>query len=206
MAAYSQRFSLPFLAQVVIAAAERKRPALGAFTPEAEALLRQTFADELAELKRRFLELFDDAAYWAKVEQTVMEVCFPRYLAEARRFSELERRDFGAWRGGDLVARLTYALGGFALGVLLVRAPFIPIPRTWDALIFALAVLAPFLPDAQAWYHRRRYQRRVEAIVEGAREVEEQLRLYPRLTPVEPLEEPPEDPAPAQADRAGQKG
>src|SRR6185295_8570757 len=102
------RFSLPFLAQVVIAAAERKRPGLGPWSPAVEAELVKTFDEELAELKRRFLEVFDDRAYWAKVEETVRQVVLPRYMAEAKRFSDLEQRDFGTWRGGDLVARLTY--------------------------------------------------------------------------------------------------
>jgi hypothetical protein len=208
LAAYSERFSLPFLAQVVIAAAERKRPGLGPWSPQVEAELLKTFGDELAELKRRFFEVFDDQAYWVKVEGTVREVVFPRYAAEAKRFSELEQRDFGTWRGGDLVARLTYALGGLALGTFLVKAPFIPIPQTWDALIFAMAIAAPFLPDAQAWFHRRRYAKRVRAILEDVKEVEAQLSLYPALAPVDPaaaVSAPPEAAAP-QAERAGKKG
>src|SRR5690242_2665994 len=102
LAVYPERFSLPFMSQVVIAAAERKRPGLGPWSPEVEAELLKTVSAELEELKRRFLELFDDRAYWDKVEETVRQVVFPRYAAEAKRFTELERRDFGTWRGGDL--------------------------------------------------------------------------------------------------------
>ena len=208
LAVYSERFSLPFLSQVLIAAAERKRPGLGPWSLTVETELLRTFADELVELKRRFLEVNDDQAYWAKVEQTVMEVVYPRYLAEAKRFSDLERRDFGAWRGGDLVARLTYMLAGFALGTFLVKVPWIPIPTTWDALIFAMAVAAPFLPDAQAWFHRRRYARRVKAILVDVKEVEAQLSLYPALAPgMSPVGEISAfDPAPGQSERTGQKG
>jgi hypothetical protein len=183
---YSERFSLPFLAQVVIAAAERKRPGLGPWSLEVQAELVKTVAEELAELKRRFFEVYDDHAYWAKVETTILEVVFPRYTAQARPFTELEKRDFGTWRGGDLVARLTYALAGFALGVFVVKVPFIPIPQTWDALIFAMAIAAPFLPDAQAWFHRRRYAGRIKAILDDVKEVETQLSLYPALSPVDP--------------------
>jgi len=208
LAVYSERFSLPFLSQVLIAAAERKRPGLGPWSLTVETELLRTFADELVELKRRFLEVNDDQAYWAKVEQTVMEVVYPRYLAEAKRFSDLERRDFGSWRGGDLVARLTYMLAGFALGTFLVKVPWIPIPTTWDALIFAMAVAAPFLPDAQAWFHRRRYARRVKAILVDVKEVEAQLSLYPALAPgMSPVGEISAfDPAPGQSERTGQKG
>ncbi|HEY8212095.1 MAG TPA: hypothetical protein VIG99_31655 [Myxococcaceae bacterium] len=208
LAVYSDRFSLPFLAQVVIAAAERKRPGLGPWSPAVEAELVKTFDEEMAELKRRFLEVFDDQAYWAKVEETVRQVVLPRYVAEAKRFTDLEQGDFGTWRGGDLVARLTYVLGGFALGTFLVKVPFIPIPQTWDALIFAMAIAAPFLPDAQAWFHRRRYAKRVEAIVKDVKEVEAQLSLYPALSPVDPaaaVSAFPDAVAP-QAERTGKKG
>jgi hypothetical protein len=187
LAVYSERFSLPFLAQVVIAAAERKRPGLGPWSLDVQAELVKTVAEELAELKRRFFEVYDDRAYWAKVESTILDVVFPRYAAQAKQFTELEKRDFGSWRGGDLVARLTYALGGFALGTFLVKVPFIPIPETWDALIFALAIAAPFLPDAQAWFHRRRYARRIRQILADVAEVEQQMSMYPALAPVDPL-------------------
>lgn len=208
LSAYSERFSLPFLAQVVIAAAERKRPGLGPWSLEVQAELVKTVAEELAELKRRFFEVYDDHAYWAKVETTIHEVVFPRYAAEAKQFTELERRDFGSWRGGDLVARLTYALGGFALGTFLVKVPWIPIPETWDALIFALAIAAPFLPDAQAWFHRRKYARRIKAILQDVEEVEAQLSLYPALAPVDPAAavSAPPDLAPGDPEQVGKKG
>ena len=208
LAVYSERFSLPFLSQVVIAAAERKRPGLGPWSAGAEAALRQVFDDELAELERRFLELFDDRAYWAKVKETMLEVVFPRYLAEAKRFQELEQRDFGSWRGGDLVARLTYVLAGFALGALLLRVPALPIPKSWDALVFATAIAAAFFPDAQAWFHRRKYARQVKAILADVKQVEAQLSLYPSLAPVEDVANPvsASDPVAGQAERAGEKG
>ncbi|HYV49755.1 MAG TPA: hypothetical protein VFA20_33085 [Myxococcaceae bacterium] len=200
MSVYSERFSLPFLSQVVIAAAERKRPGLGPWSLEVQAELVKTVAEELAELKRRFFEVYDDQAYWAKVETTILEVVFPRYAAEAKQFTEAEKRHFGAWRGGDLVARITYALGGFALGTFLVKVPWIPIPQTWDALIFAMAIAAPFLPDAQAWFHHRRYARRIKSILKDVEEVEQQMTLYPALAPVDPAaavsasaEQPPGD-------------
>jgi hypothetical protein len=203
LAVYTERFSLPFLAQVLVAAAERQRPGLGAWTDEAAAALRATFQAELAELKRRFFEVFDDQAYWAKVESSLLEVCLPRYLAEARRFNELERRDFGVWRGGDLIARATLALGGLLVGAFLVKAPFIPIPSTWDALILGLGISAPFLPDAQIWLHQRRYRRRLKAIVEDMKDAEAQLQLY-RPLPVAEID--PSSTRTEQPERLREKG
>jgi hypothetical protein len=192
---------------VVIAAAERKRPGLGPWSAEVEAELLKTVSDELAELKRRFLEVFDDHAYWAKVEETMRQVVFPRYAAEAKRFTDLEKRDFGTWRGGDLVARLTYALGGFALGTFLSRCPSSPSADVGRAdLRHGHRGAVP--PDAQAWFHRRRYARRVKAILEDVKEVEAQLSLYPALAPVDPaaaVSASPEAAAP-RAERTGKKG
>jgi hypothetical protein len=200
LAAYTERFSLPFLAQVLVAAAERRRPGLGAWGPGAADALRDTFRAELAELERRFLEVFDDPAHWARVEAALMEVCLPRYLAEAERFTALERRDFGVWRGGDLVARITFGLAGLALGAFLARAPFIPLPSSWDALFLGLGLAAPFIPDAQVWLHGRRYRGRLKAIIDDMAGAEAQQKLYP------PLSDADASPSTAQPDRLGQKG
>ena len=35
------------------------------------------------------------------------------------------------------------------VGVFLVKAPFIPIPTSWDLLALAMLLLCPFIPDAQ---------------------------------------------------------
>lgn len=210
MAVYTERFSLPVLTQVLVAAAERKRPGLGAWTEEVAAELKATFQAELAELKRRFFEVFDDRAYWERAERTLIEVCLPRYLAEAQRFTALERREFGVWRGGDLIARITFALAGLAVGTFIVKAPFIPIPTTWDALILALGLGAPFLPDAQVWLHQRRYRRRLKAIVDDMADAEAQLQAYAPLSDgaagLAPVVDTESSPRTEQPERLRQKG
>ena len=59
---------------------------------------------------------------------------------------------------------------GLALGGLCVALPFIPIWEKWFP--FALAAAGWWLPDAQSAWHRRRYARRLGAIVKdmGARQ------------------------------------
>jgi len=163
---YPDRFRLPFLAGVLIAAAERRRPALGPWSPAVEAALTRSFDPELDEVRRSFLETFEDPAWFARVEQKIRDVALPRYLAEARRQTELEQRGWGLWRGGDLVSRIVWGLGGFALGIFLVKAPFIPIPTTWDLLAFAFLLGAPFVPDLQMALLRGRHRRALRAIVE----------------------------------------
>ncbi len=181
---YTERFSIPFLAGILISAAERKRPGLGPWSEKAQDEIRTVFESELAQMKRQFFELFDDAAYWDKVERTLLDVCLPRYCALAQKQTELESRDYGLWRGGDLIARGAYAAAGLLIGIAMVKLPFIPIPQTWDLFAFITMLAGPFVPDVQIWMYKRKHRKRLEAILADMREAEEQLRLY------QPLQEP----------------
>ena len=183
---YPDRFRLPFLSGVLIAAAERRRPGLGPWSPQVEEQLRRAFETELEDVRKSFLESFDDPAWFARVEEKIQEIALPRYLVEARRQTDLEQRGYGIWRGGDLVSRIVWGLGGFGLGVFLVRAPFIPIPTTWDLLAFGMLLLCPFIPDAQIALHRRRHRRALQAIVEDLQDAEAKLELYQPLSSPEP--------------------
>jgi hypothetical protein len=189
---YPDRFRLPFLAGVLIAAAERVRPGLGPWTPKVEARLRDVFASELADVRARFLEVFDDQAYFGRLQETLLGVALPRYLADAQKQTALEQRGYGLWRGGDLLARGVYAAAGFAIGIFLVKAPFIPIPTTWDFFAFACLLGAPFIPEAQVWFHKRKYQRALRGIVGDLRDAEAQQELYQPLAASGPLEALPE--------------
>jgi hypothetical protein len=133
--------------------------------------------------------LFDDKLYWDKVERTLLEVSFPRYCALAQKQTELEGNDYRLWRGGDLLARGTYAGAGLLIGILMVKLPFIPIPQSWDLFAFLTMIGAPFIPELQIWMHKRRYRKGLEAIVADMREAEQQLRMY------QPLQEPKGAPA-----------
>ena len=204
IAVYPDRFRLPFLAGVLIAAAERIRPGLGPWSPQVEARLRDVFATELSDVRARFLELFDDPGFFDRTQETLLEVALPRYLAAAQKQTALEQRDYGLWRGGDLLARGVYVLGGFALGLFLVKAPFIPIPTTWDLLAFAFLLLAPFLPEAQVWLLKRRYRSELRSIVEDLRDAEVHRELYqPLASPQVPGEFP--DPARRSKDRIAKR-
>ncbi|HXX29653.1 MAG TPA: hypothetical protein VEJ89_02925 [Myxococcaceae bacterium] len=196
---YPDRFRLPFLAGVLISAAERVRPGLGPWGPKVETRLREVFATELADVRPRFLELFDDPGYFDRVQETLLGVALPRYLAAAERQTALEQRDYGLWRGGDLIARGVYAAVGFAVGLFLVKAPFIPIPTTWDLLAFAFLLGAPFLPEAQVWLLRRRHRAALRAIVDDLRDAEVHRELY------QPLAPSPAGELPSSAERAADR-
>jgi len=178
---YTERYSLPFLAGVLISALERRRPGLGPWTAATREELKKIFDAELAEMRRRFFELFDDKSYWERVEKSLVDTCFPRYCALAEKQTQLEGKDYGLWRGGDLIARGTYAGAGLVIGILMVKLPFIPIPQTWDLFAFATMLGAPLIPDVQVWLHKRRYRKGLEAVVKDMKEAEDQLKLYQPL-------------------------
>jgi hypothetical protein len=201
---YPDRFRLPFLAGVLIAAAERVRPGLGAWSPKVDTRLREVFATELADVRPRFLELFGDPGYFDRLQETLMSVALPRYLAAAQKQTQLEQRDYGLWRGGDLLARGVYAAAGLAVGLFLVKAPFIPIPETWDLFAFACLLGAPFIPDAQVWLLKRKHRSALRSIVEDLRDAEAHQELYQPLAAPEPMEELPE-PSERAPDRARTK-
>ena len=178
---YPEHFSLPFITGVLIAAAERRRPGLGAWTPQARAEFEAVFRTELVDIRRQFFELFDDRAYWDKLEKSLFEVALPRYLAAAEPQTALELKNFGLWRGGDLLARIAYMGVGLVVGVTLVKVPFIPIPQTWDFLIFLCMLGAPFIPDLQVGWHKRSFHRALRVIVDDMREAAESSKLYQPL-------------------------
>ncbi len=186
---YTDRFSLPFLTQVLIAAAERRRPGLGGWTPQVRAELRQIFETELVELKARFFELFDDRAHWERIERALLDDAFPRYCASAEPQTALEQRGFGIWRGGDVVSRIALGFGGLLAGAFIARAPFIPLPTSADVVVMISSLGTPLLPDLQVWLYQRRYRRSLARIVEDMALAAQQHRLYPPL-PLGPSQEP----------------
>ncbi len=143
------------------------------------------FVEELATVKRSFFELFNDeaaATHWANLEKNLLGDGFDRYAKEAEKQTALEERGYGLWRSADLVARGTYAVGGLLLGTFLVKSPWISfIPETWDLLIAAMFLGAPFVPDVQVWWAKRKYAQALGRIIEDMRAAQEERRLYQPL-------------------------
>jgi len=137
---------------------ERRRPAIVGD----EARIRQEIADVLVPLRRTYAEYELPMSYMDALDKEVTATLPVRWRAAAEPFTRLEQKGFGVWRGGDPVARLTYVLLGLIIGGLIVWAPFIPIWEKWFP--FAVAVLAWWLPDVQARWHKRRYARELGAI------------------------------------------
>ncbi len=209
---YPEHFTLPFVAGVLIAAAERRRPGLGAWTDASRKELEAVFRAELVDVKRQFFEIFDDKPYWENLEKTLLEVALPRYLAAAEPESALEKKSYGVWRGGDLVSRGAYMAGGLLVGVIMVKVPFIPIPNTWDFFAFLTMLGAPFIPDLQVSFHKRGYHKALRFIVDDMREAAAKTKLYQPLSVDElavgapaPVSHPSAEPAAAPAPRNGER-
>jgi len=125
--------------------------------PDGEAATRAVVEEALVPVVEAYREAQLPEPYLAALKTELLASLPLAWLRLARRFSSLEDRDFGVWRGGDPLARATFVLSGLVIGGLILWAPFIPIWEKWFP--FLLAVLGWWLPDVQQAYHRRRYAR-----------------------------------------------
>jgi hypothetical protein len=162
----NEEFAVRRVALEVIGHLERRRTEIVAD----DGAVRAEVERALAPLRDAYRESALPAPYFAALEHEVREIVPGRWRAAAAPFTAMEARSFGSWRGGDVYARVVYTLVGLVVGGLCVAAPFIPIWEKWFP--FALAAAGWWLPDAQSAWHRRRYARRLGAIVKdlGARQ------------------------------------
>jgi hypothetical protein len=160
---------------------ELRRPGFREWSPSVAASLRKDAESELQVMEKQLRELgIDDSAYWQRVRRALDEILLPRYAALASAEIELAKRDYGIWRGGDLIARATFALAGFVLGIICVEVPYIPIQAKWFPAL--LLVLGPLFPDGVMWLHRRRWRKKLEALIEDLRHASETLDTYRPLS------------------------
>ncbi len=172
---YPEQFRLPQVTEHVLAWLERRRPGYGEWGAEVEEQLTAEARQALADVARRFAEVAEDAAYWARLEHGLFSVVLPRYFQLAREHHALQRRQYGLWRGGDLLSRVVYTLGGLAVAlvVLLTR-----VPNWLEPLPLFFLFFGPFLPDLQTSFFERRYGRRLAALVEDMGVEQRQLEAY----------------------------
>jgi hypothetical protein len=146
-------FSARAVALTVIEHLERRRAAI----VDDEGRVQAEVEEALAPVRTAYAEAQLPAGYLQALEGEVRTTVPAAWRRIAAPFTAAERREFGIWRGGDPIARVTYVLVGLLLGGLIVWAPFIPIWEKWFP--FALAGSAWFLPTAQLRFHQRRYAR-----------------------------------------------
>lgn len=179
-----EKYRLPAVGRHLLEAFERLRPALKSWDGATEAQLVREADVEIAQMQRQCTELgVDDPPYWLKVSQAVQKIIVPRYIALARDENAQAARDYGMWRGGDLVARGTFAVVGLVLGAAVVAIPWIPVTEKW--VPWLLFVGGPFLPDAYGWWYRRRYQKKLEGLIAELHRAAESLERYRPLSEVQ---------------------
>jgi hypothetical protein len=159
---------------VVLEECEHRRR--GFDSDEAEFQLLRVAKEKLAHIKQAYDEFGGSAAYWKVLETEVLETAMPQYIDAAREMTALERAKFGIWRGGDPLARVTFALGALLVGSILIALPFVPIFERLFA--FALAVAAFLYPELKRWTHERRHFRALNRIITDAAQYQRNAKLH----------------------------
>ena len=145
------------------------------------ASLRTQAEAEIVQMERQLKELeIDEPQYWQRVRRVLDEILLPRYAKAAIEEIALANRDYGIWRGGDLLARATFALAGFILGIIAVETPYIPIYEKWFPAV--LLVAGPVFPDLAMWWYRRRFRRKLDALVQDLSKASQILETYRPLS------------------------
>src|SRR5712692_4497627 len=176
-----EKYRLDAVGRFLLEQFELRRPGVREWTPQIEASLREQAEAELVQMEKQLHELeIDDPEYWQRVRRVIDDILLPRYAKAATEELALARRDYGIWRGGDLVARGTFALAGFILGIIAVEVPYIPIYAKWFPAVTML--VGPAFPEIiQGWY-RWRYRRRLDELVRDLGKVSETLETYRPLS------------------------
>jgi hypothetical protein len=146
-------FSAEKVALDVLAHLERRRLAI----VHDDALVRAEVSEALVPIKKAYQEAELPMAYYDALEQEIVKTVPLEWRDRALAYTDGEKREFGLWRSGDPIARITYVFVGLVIGGLCVELPFIPIWEKWFP--FVLAIAAWWLPTAQVAWHRRRYAR-----------------------------------------------
>ncbi len=104
-------------------------------------------------------------AFLEELDGLIRRVVIPAYAQEAFRFINRERNDFYLTREGlHGLERVGCCVAGIVVGSFVVWAPFIPLWSKEWILPFALAGL--FFPDLRRYWSNRRYEEKLNMIVE----------------------------------------
>ena len=167
----------------VIEHLERRRAAI----VDSDEAVRAEITSALEPIRKAYQELELPPSYLKALVEEIDDALPIRWRRAAQAFTRLEQTGFGAWRGGDVAARISFVGIGFIIGLLCLRAPFIPIWEKWFP--FALAVAAWWLPDVQRIWHRRRYARELGEMVtslgSAQRALDERITMGELLPPGE---------------------
>ncbi|HET7434323.1 MAG TPA: hypothetical protein VFN10_06370 [Thermoanaerobaculia bacterium] len=132
--------------------------------------------EKLKQVKAAYDEYGGGAGYWQALQKEVLETAMPQYIDDAREINALERNGYGVWRGGDIGARLLFALLGLVIGSIIVALPFIPIVESMFA--FALTIGGFVYPDIKRFQFERRHASGLNALIDASARYQEDSRLH----------------------------
>jgi hypothetical protein len=176
-----EKYRLDAVGRFLLEQFELRRPGVREWTPQIEASLRQQAEAELVQMEKQLHELeIDDPEYWQRVRRVIDDILLPRYAKAAIEELALAKREYGIWRGGDLVARGVFALAGFILGIIAVEVPYIPIEAKWFPAL--LLVAGPMFPEAVMSWYRWRFRSKLRQMVRDLAKAGETLDTYRPLS------------------------
>jgi hypothetical protein len=159
-----EKYQLGAVGRFLLEQFELRRPGIKVWTPEVEGQLRVQAEAEITQMERQLHEMgIVDEQYWQRARRVVDEILLPRYAKIATEEIALAARDYGIWRGGDLVARAAFAGAGLLLGIICVELPYIPVQVRWFPVLPFVA--GPLFPDLVTALYARRYRKKLDAIV-----------------------------------------
>jgi hypothetical protein len=193
-----ERYQLGAVGRFLLEQFELRRPGLRSFTPEIAAEFRQQAEAEILQMERQLHELgIADQQYWQRVRRVVDEILLPRYEKIAQQQIDLADREYGIWRGGDLVARAAFAAAGLVLGIICVELPYIPVQARWFPVL--PFILGPLFPDLVTALYARRYRKKLDALVQDLARASDALDTYRPLSELTKALEMPSELAEAPA-------
>ena len=131
--------------------------------------------EKLAQIKGAYDEFSGSQTYWEALEKEVMSTVVPQYTEPARIITALERGAWNVFRGGDIAARLLFALVGLVVGSLIIATPWIPIFE--EMFAFALTGAGFFYPDLKRYYYERQFTKLLNRLVAESSLYQENARL-----------------------------
>jgi len=172
-----EKYGLAAIGRFLIEQFELRRPGIKEWTPEVERSLRRDAGQELLQMERQLTELgVDDPPYWQRVRGALDDILLPRYARLVTEELALAKREYGIWRGGDIIARGVFALIAFIIGIIAVEIPYIPVYEKWFPAL--LLIIGPMFPDIVLWWYRRRFGKKLDQLVGDLGQASRTLETY----------------------------
>jgi len=161
------------VAYAVLVECEHRRRGLpeAGFTKGISAIARE----KLDEIHRAYEEFGGSASYWKTLEKEIVLTLLPQYAPAAELMTDLERSNYNVFRGGDLGARLLFALIGLLIGGIIISLPFVPIFEDFFALI--TTAIGFLYPDLKRFFYERAHAKLLNRLVSDSARYQSDARI-----------------------------